>query len=234
MKTINNFLVNDENKKLVFQAALITFIVGGIAIKGLRDSYQGDKKIVLKAIYNDQYSDFDKVQIPHHSQKIGLMIKTLRPELSEESVVKTAELLAKTFQGKKITPQIVVAIIDTESVFNQSAVSSTGDLSLAQINPQVWSKEFERLNLEPLDVERLKVDEEYSLSQMAIILDLLKKRYGKKDRRWYARYHSHSKKYKRLYLAKLDQRMKILEKANIHKNIPKTKKVENSLYAYNN
>ena len=230
MKTINHFLSKDENKKLVFQAALITFIFGGVVIRGLSEQYKGERKIALKAVYNDQYSDYDKVHIPHNPKKIGLMIKTLRPELSEENVIRTADLLAKAFQGTRINPQIAVTIIDTESVFNQSAVSSTGDLSLAQINPQVWSKEFERMNLEPLDIERLKVDEEYSLTQMAIILDILKKRYAKTDRRWYARYHSHSKKYKRLYLSKLDQRMKKLEKAQIHQ----AKKVESSIFAYNN
>jgi hypothetical protein len=234
MKTINHFLSKDENKKLVFQAALITFIIGGAAIRSVNFQLSDDKKIDLEAVYNDQYSDFDKVHIPHHSYKIGLMIKTLRPELSEENVASKAELLAKVFQGTKINPQIAVTIIDTESVFNQRAVSSTGDLSLAQINPQVWSKEFERLNLEPLDVERLKVDEEYSLTQMAIILEILKKRHAKTDRRWYARYHSHSKKYKRIYLAKLDQRMKILEKAKVHQAKPHGKKWESSLFAYNN
>lgn len=94
MKTINHFLSKDENKNLVFQAALITFIFGGVVIRGLSEQYKGERNITLKAVYNDQYSDYDKVHIPHNPKKISLMIKTLRPELSEENVLRTADLLA--------------------------------------------------------------------------------------------------------------------------------------------
>lgn len=108
-----------------------------------------------------------------------------------------------------------MAIIDTESSFNHEAVSSTGDLSLAQVNVNVWNKEFIRLNLAPIDTEKLKVDKTYALDVMGRILNILKSRYGKQDRRWYARYHSKTKKYKRNYLQKLESRMRLLEKSQI-------------------
>jgi hypothetical protein len=50
---------------------------------------------------------------------------------------------------------------------------------------------------------------------MAQILQILKNRYEKKDRRWYARYHSKTKKHKREYLSKLELRLKLLEKSKL-------------------
>ena len=53
-------------------------------------------------------------------------------------------------------------------------------------------------------------DQSYAMEKMAQILSILKNRHAKKDRRWYARYHSNTSKYKLNYLRKIEVRMKML------------------------
>lgn len=172
------------------------------------------ESIKLTNIYYDAFGDFDKVHVPNKSPVIAKMISVLKPEFSTVQSNEVAVKIQQAFAKYKIEPQIVVAIIDTESSFNHDLVSSTGDLSLAQVNVEVWNKEFSRMNLDLIEAEKLKADQAYSLEVMAQILNILKTRYEKNDRRWYARYHSKTKKHKKVYLAKLESRMKLLEKSN--------------------
>lgn len=173
------------------------------------------ESIKLTSVYRDNFGDFDKVHVSNKPPVIAKMISVLKPGFNVAEVNDVAVKIHQVLQKYKIEPQIVVAIIDTESSFNHEAVSSTGDLSLAQVNVNVWNKEFIRLNLAPIDTEKLKVDKTYALDVMGRILNILKTRYGKHDRRWYARYHSRTKKYKRNYLNKLESRMRLLEKSQI-------------------
>lgn len=219
MKTLNFIFTPQEQKELLTKLVLCSFMAVGIYCNSKdfnSNSNPSTNGVNLTNVYNNQYSDFDKTKMPTNSRSVEKMISILRPELPIEYRAQVAELISDALQGTSLNPQIMVSIIDVESLFNQSAVSSTGDLSIAQINPNVWNKEFLRLNLEPLDVERLKVDHAYSLQKMVLILTHLKNKYAKNDRRWYARYHSHSKKYKRIYLSKLDQRMRLLEVKKRH------------------
>jgi soluble lytic murein transglycosylase-like protein len=108
----------------------------------------------------------------------------------------------------------MIAIIDTESDFDNTKISTTGDLSLAQINTDIWNKELKRLKLPSIDEKRLQNDESYALNQMAMILSILKERHSKKDGSWYARYHSHTKKYKTIYFSKVQLRMRKIASIN--------------------
>lgn len=217
MKTLNLIFNQNQPKELMTKVALCTFLsIGSYYQYQKVESKYSKGSFQLENIYNNQYGEYDKVQVSGSAPSIQHMISILRPELTLEFKENLAEKISMALQGTKIPPQVVVSIIDTESLFDQSVVSSTGDLSLAQINPLIWNKEFIRRGLEPMDVERLKSDHDYSLAKMVQILTLLKNRYEKLDRRWYARYHSQSKKFKRIYLAKLELRMRLLEQH--HKN----------------
>lgn len=214
MKTKMINFTSRKDKELFLKVVLLSTLAIG--------SYSNLKRLKLKSqpikisnVYNDNYGDFDRVEIPNKAPVIAKMISELKPGFNSIQKKNVAGKIQQAFSKHKINPQIVVAIIDTESSFAQDAVSTSGDLSMAQINAEVWNKEFQRMNLELIDVERLKTDEAYSLEMMAQILDILKTRYEKKDRRWYARYHSKTKKYKRAYLAKLESRLKRLEKLNL-------------------
>ncbi|MGZ3789020.1 MAG: transglycosylase SLT domain-containing protein [Bacteriovorax sp.] len=170
---------------------------------------------VYNNVYTDPFGDFDKVHVPNKPPVIAKMISVLKPNFSPAKRNDVAVKIHQALTKYKIEPQIVVAIIDTESDFNHELVSSSGDLSMAQVNVEVWNKEFERMNLDPIEEEKLKADQAYSLEVMAQILHILKTRYEKKDRRWYARYHSKTKKHKTEYLSKLTARLKLLEKSKV-------------------
>ncbi len=212
MKTLNLTFTTDHSNHLMAKVALCTILSLGsyYQFEKLESKY-GRSTINLNNVYNNQFGQFDKVELSSDVSTIKKMITILRPSLPGEQIIILSEKISAALKGTSIPPQLVVAIIDTESLFDQNAVSSTGDLSLAQINPEIWNKEFLRRGMEPVDIDRLKNDHDYSLSKMIQILSLLKKKYEKKDRRWYARYHSQSRKYKMIYLGKLEQRMKLLE-----------------------
>lgn len=213
MKTIIINLINRKDKELIFKVVLLSTLLIGVYLQ--RPKSYKVQPIKVNSVYNDNYGDFDRENVPNQPPVIAKMISALKPELSSAEKQDVAMKIHHALNKHKIAPQIVVAIIDTESNFKQDLVSSTGDLSMAQVNVEIWNKEFTRMNLELIDVERVKTDEVYSLEKMAQILEILKNRYAKKDRRWYARYHSKTKKHKRVYLAKLESRMKRLEKLNL-------------------
>lgn len=145
---------------------------------------------------------------------ISKMIKVVQPGLNNNDRNRIAYSLYMTTKKYNIDPKLMIAIIATESDFDNTKVSTTGDLSLAQINTDIWNKEFARLGLDKLNSKRLKKDENYALSKMAEILNILKSRHEKKDSQWYARYHSHTKKYKNIYSVKVEKRMRMIASIN--------------------
>ncbi len=145
---------------------------------------------------------------------ISKMIKIVQPDLNNSTRNRIAYSLYMTSNKYKVDPKIMIAIIGTESDFRNEKVSTTGDLSLAQINAKVWDREFTRLGFDKLNSKRLKTDENYALSKMAEILTILKSRHAKKDTQWFARYHSHTKKYKSIYSVKVEKRMRMIASIN--------------------
>ncbi|MBP9682865.1 MAG: transglycosylase SLT domain-containing protein [Bacteriovorax sp.] len=150
----------------------------------------------------------------NHVNTISKMIKALQPELNKTDRNRIAYSLYMTTKKYKIDPKLMIAIIGTESDFRNEKVSTTGDLSMAQINASVWNKEFTRIGRDSLNSKRLKKDEGYALSKMAEILIILKERHSKKDDKWFARYHSQTKKFKNLYSAKVEKRLRIIASIN--------------------
>jgi hypothetical protein len=142
--------------------------------------------------------------------RISQMIKVVQPELEKTARNRIAYSLYLTTKRYNIDPKLMIAIIGTESDFVNSKVSTTGDLSLAQINTEIWNKEFARMGLDKLNAKRLKKDENYALSKMAEILVILKSRHAKNDSKWFARYHSHTQKYKNQYSVKVEKRMRMI------------------------
>jgi len=150
----------------------------------------------------------------HNVNIIAKMIKVVQPSLEKNDRNRIAYSLYMTSKKYNIDPKLMIAIIGTESDFRNEKISSTGDLSLAQINCEVWNKEFTRLGFDKLNSKRLKKDENYALSKMAEILNILKLRHAKKDSQWFARYHSHTKKFKNEYSVKIEKRMRMIASIN--------------------
>jgi hypothetical protein len=159
---------------------------------------------------SSRFANFDRMSFPNDSAVISNMISIVQPELESKEREAIATSMSKALAKHKIEPQIMVAIIDTESNFKNDKISTTGDLSLAQINVDVWNKELPRLGKEPIDSAKLQKDQVYAMTKMAEILKILKKRFEFKDRKWYARYHSGTRQYKTEYLNKLNIRLKML------------------------
>lgn len=168
-----------------------------LLILSLGSAWAGVKKVTPKKYTQDQ----------KEAAKIALMIRKVEPTVDEARALKLGHAIHMQSQKHKLDPKIMIAIIDTESDFRQSTESVTGDISLAQINPQVWVREFVRLKKNGLDIERLKADEAYAIDRMAEILRLIKDRHAKTDSHWYARYHSGTKKYKMAYKAKVKRKV---------------------------
>lgn len=118
-----------------------------------------------------------------------------------------AHSIFNTAEKNGIDPTLFLSIIKVESDFKQSATNSSGDLSLAQINYDIWSEEFLNQGKEPLDKKRLKEDLEYGVERMGEILSFLKERYSEKDPIWYARYHNRKPQYKNKYAIKVNREL---------------------------
>lgn len=178
----------------------------------LKSNKSENKKLskILKTSLPPKYENFDRKAFPNQSFVIANMIAVVQPELDGSARDEIATQISKAINVYKVEPQIIVAIIDTESDFKAEKVSSTGDVSLAQINVEVWNREFVRMKMKPMNREKIIKDQQYALIKMAEILSIIKKRYEKKDRRWYARYHSNTHNHKKDYLHKLEIRLKML------------------------
>lgn len=150
----------------------------------------------------------NKEALRHEINTISKMIKSVQPDLKNQKRNELAASLYYTSKKYRVDPKIMIAIISTESSFRNHVVSSTGDLSLAQINTVVWDKEFARLGMAKINTKLLKKNEEYALGKMATILSILKERHARKDSKWYAIYHSKTKKYKDLYDSKVQTRLR--------------------------
>ena len=103
-----------------------------------------------------KFENFDRKSYPNDAFVIANMINVVQPELIEKERDIIATQISEALKKYKIEPQIIVAIIDTESNFKSDKVSSTGDVSVAQINVEVWNKEFFRMNLPLLIKEQIK------------------------------------------------------------------------------
>ena len=159
---------------------------------------------------------FSKAEIrTYNIAIISKMIEAVQPDLNNKKREEISLALYQTSKKFQVDPKIMVAIISTESNFNNAAVSVSGDISLAQINTKVWDVEFKRLGLGKIDKKLLKSDEAYALDQMGKILSLLKSRHMKKDAKWYAIYHSRTKKFKNIYEGKIQERFRTIASVSL-------------------
>ena len=159
---------------------------------------------------------FTKAEISAYNiAVISKMIEAVQPNLNEKKRKQISLALYQTSKKFAVDPKIMVAIISTESGFDNAAVSVSGDLSLAQINTKVWDVEFQRLGLGKIDKKLLKADESYALEKMGKILSLLKNRHAKKDAKWYAIYHSRTKKFKNIYDGKIQERFRTIASVSL-------------------
>lgn len=145
-----------------------------------------------------------------HIEWISGMMKKLEARADDNRTKMIASNILDAAQKYQVDPKIVLSIIDTESDFRQGMISHTGDVSLVQINPKIWNREFARMGMPLLSSQKLKKDEAYAIEKMCEILSILKTRYSEADAKWFARYHSRTKKFKNIYSAKVESRLSLI------------------------
>jgi len=162
---------------------------------------------------------------------ISAIEEIIQPYVKEsEKVQKIAESIFEASQNRKVDYLLFLSILKVETTtFNQQAVSSTGDISIAQIKPEVWTQEFDRLGKEPLDIKRLKKDAAYSIDRMGEILEI-QNGYKKKDPLWYARYHSKTPSKKLKYAQKVQKEYLKIKQIQIKEVEEKIERILVSLY----
>jgi hypothetical protein len=211
-KTIFNFRVK------ILQLILLFFF--GISVS---DSFAGQSVIISKKPktvenHNQIKNDFKRVIF-----RIERAILTLNPSIQKNKARRLSAIVAINSVKYKIDPRIILSVLNVESAFNQSAVSETNDISIAQINLNVWTPAFFKEKTgKGLDVKRLKKDEAYAISRMCLILKYYKQKFPN-DKFWYARYHSSTPKFKSAYISRLIKNVKKIKHlgSNLVKDMPK-------------
>jgi hypothetical protein len=123
-----------------------------------------------------------------------------------------ATIITRETERFGLNSKVMVAIMRQESNFTQAAVSSSGDVSIAQINLKVWAPVLKSHNVS-IDVKRLKKDKAYAIGLMAWILKINKKNHSG-DPRWFLYYHSNKKVFQSQYFSRLKPILKKLTKVS--------------------
>lgn len=157
-------------------------------------------------------------------------ILKLNKHINKNNATRLGTLISIESKKRKIDPRVFLAIINTESSFNQKALNKNKngsvDVSLAQINSGAWTpKRFKEKTGKTLDLKRLKENDAYAIWVMGEILSLLKNNFARKDKWWFANYHSATPSFKRLYITRLCHSFKQLKPfgRNLLKDMPEIK-----------
>lgn len=137
------------------------------------------------------------------------IVAKLAPNLTKDRQAMVAAAIHNNSIKYKISKKILMAIIKVESNFKSNAISPTGDYSIVQINLKIWNREFKRLGLPTIDKNRLVKNDDYAISKMCKILNIIKNRYNK-DPKWYVRYHSNTPEFNSIYNLKINKVMKLM------------------------
>ena len=156
----------------------------------------------------------EEVSFDEKVENIVSIISDVYGKKPNDNVRLIASAVAKETESHHLDYKMMLSIIKVESSFDQSMVSSTGDLSVAQVNYEHWAPEFKRLGYPKLDKEKLKTDIGYSVKIMADILEIMSHRH-KKDKLWYARYHSGTPSKKIAYAQKVSNELNLIEENEI-------------------
>jgi hypothetical protein len=195
--------------------------------EGLVDQYLPTLKIlssdelnqaILFVNHNDHNLEIKDSEVISHDEKVDdieSIIADVYNKPTDEKIRLLSASIANESDAHGLDYKMMLSIIKAESSFDQSKVSSTGDLSVAQINYDHWNPEFKRLHYPSLNKEKLKTDTAYSVKIMAEILDILAHRYKNKDKLWYARYHSGTPRLKIEYAKKIKTELNLIEKSEV-------------------
>lgn len=127
-------------------------------------------------------------------------IVRLKPKIQFEEASNLSRIIYSASEEFNIDFKIICTILKIESFFLQDAVSSTNDISIAQISVNHW-KNDKRLSKKGKDrLNYIAKDPTQAIYVQAEILKILKETHEKNDPRWFLRYHSSTKELKEKYM----------------------------------
>jgi hypothetical protein len=141
------------------------------------------------------------------------MLRKFEHEKTYNFYAKYIELYSKKYD---IHCEIPTLLLRVESNFTIKENKLSGEISIAQINYDYWSKKYPALFNKKLDKNKLLNSNKYAIENMFIILNNIKENYSKNDDFWFLRYNS---KYLIHRLAYLDKFETFLYKIDSNRNV---------------
>lgn len=109
----------------------------------------------LEDVGEESEEDFEELATIERNATIDKIKRLINSYYHREvpNAYTLAEKIYDASKEKTLDYHILLGIIKTESDFRQDAISSTGDVSLVQINYRIWSREFIRIKTHKLSQE---------------------------------------------------------------------------------
>ena len=158
---------------------------------------------------------------------ISSAIQILNPKIKVHYANQLSHYIRKVAKMFELDYRLFVLILKVESDFNQKAVSSTGDLSIAQIYHKYWMNPKRRSKLIRTGhlLDNILEHEFYALMVMGEILKL-NQNHSVEDLYWFARYHSNTPKFKNIYINKMKKAYAKIKHLNFNKHHLKVRKIK--------
>lgn len=220
----NSFGYSIDLNKLQKLKPLTPKISSSYDFEKLSQQIDGEFSVEDKA-HKEQFIEVEKKL--HSAIEDASKILQKRLKITQKKADRIGTLVIFSSQKYSIDPRLMLAIIKVESGFNQTAHNSysckfkretnknrCGDHSVAQINYHIWKDEFLKNGRKPLDFNKLKNDDAYAIFRMAEIISILQTNFSKKEKNWYARYHSNDPIRKKNYQAKVDKEFNKIKEIN--------------------
>lgn len=186
-----------------------------------------DLKLVTK--FEPIAHQTSETDLKEEEEKVAKVIQSFYKKPISKNLDLIAKAVVEASDDKDLDYKLMIAIMKVESDFRQHVVSSTGDISVAQIRYETWSEDLWKVKKIKLDRNRLKKDPKYAIQMMSEVLDVLRQRHADKDPHWYARYHSRTLTLKVPYMKKLHAQIEHINKSELSITKEKVKEVLSSL-----
>lgn len=135
----------------------------------------------------------------------------LNPKLDNWSAIKKAVSITQISEKYDVNWKLITAILFQESSLQDDPQGCLRghcgpDKGIGQVRISVWQKELN------LNVKQLLVDSDYAIKTTGKIINYYKKRFGKKELKWYSRYHSSKTYFRRIYEKKIVNHINKIDK----------------------
>jgi len=139
---------------------------------------------------------------PNKHEKITTFIKTY--DIKKDRAYILSDYILYIGERHELDPLLLASILGVESSYRFDAINPMSkDYGAIQLNLRVWKREFKRLNID-FNLDLFNSSKIYQIKVMATILNVLKNRH-KEDCFWWARYHSSTPKFKKIYIKKIEK-----------------------------